>query len=34
MVTSKLFDDPKVLVRQIRQLRSYIELLFGVEKKD
>jgi len=33
MVTSKLFDDPKIMVRQIRQLRSYIELLFGVEKK-
>jgi TetR/AcrR family transcriptional repressor of nem operon len=31
MVMSKLFDDPQVLVRQIRQLRAYIELLFGVE---
>jgi TetR/AcrR family transcriptional repressor of nem operon len=34
MVTSKLFDDPKIMVRQVRQLRSYIELLFAVEKKD
>ncbi|NJN39671.1 MAG: TetR/AcrR family transcriptional regulator [Gammaproteobacteria bacterium] len=34
MVTSKLFDDPKIMVRQVRQLRSYIELLFAVEKKN
>ncbi len=33
MVTSKLFDDPKILAQQIRQLRSYIELLFGVEQR-
>lgn len=33
MVTSKLFNDPKIMAQQIRQLRSYIELLFGVENK-
>lgn len=34
MVTSKLFNDPKIMAQQVRQLRSYIELLFAVEKKD
>jgi len=33
MITSKLFDDPRIMVQQIRQLRSYLELLFGVEQK-
>jgi TetR/AcrR family transcriptional regulator, transcriptional repressor for nem operon len=33
MIVSKLFDDPKIIARQIRQLRTYIELLFGVEKR-
>jgi TetR/AcrR family transcriptional regulator, transcriptional repressor for nem operon len=33
MVTSKLFDDPKIMVRQIQQLRAFIELIFGVEQQ-
>lgn len=28
---SKLFDDPKMMLRQLRQLRAYIELTFAVE---
>lgn len=32
MVMSKLFDDPKIMVRQLRQLRAYIELVYGVEQ--
>lgn len=31
-VMSKLFDDRKMMVRQLRQLRAYIELVFGVEQ--
>lgn len=31
MVTSKLFDDPKIMVKQIQQLRAFVELIFGVE---
>jgi len=33
MVMSKLFDDPKIMVRQLRQLRAYVELVYGVEQK-
>lgn len=29
---AKLFDEPKVMVRQLRLLRNYIELLFAVEQ--
>lgn len=32
MVMAKLFDDPKMMVGQLRQIRNYIELLFGVEQ--
>lgn len=31
MVMAKLYGDPKVMVAQLRLLRSYIELLYGVE---
>lgn len=31
-VISKLFDDQKMMVRQLRQLRTYIELAFAVEQ--
>lgn len=33
MVLSKLFDDPKIPVQQLRQLRAYIELLFDVPRQ-
>ncbi|MCZ7562454.1 MAG: TetR/AcrR family transcriptional regulator [Burkholderiales bacterium] len=32
LVMSRLFDDPQIMVRQMRQLRTYLELLFGVER--
>jgi TetR/AcrR family transcriptional regulator, transcriptional repressor for nem operon len=32
MVMAKLFDDPKMIAVQLRQIRSHIELLFGVEQ--
>jgi TetR/AcrR family transcriptional repressor of nem operon len=31
-VMSKLFDDRKMMVRQLRQLRAYIELAFAAER--
>jgi TetR/AcrR family transcriptional regulator, transcriptional repressor for nem operon len=31
-VMSKLFDDRKMMVRQLRQLRAYIELVFAAEQ--
>jgi TetR/AcrR family transcriptional repressor of nem operon len=31
-VMSKLFDDPKIMLQQLQQLRRYIELAFAVER--
>jgi len=33
MVMSRLFDDPKLMVQQLRLARSFIELIFGVEQQ-
>jgi TetR/AcrR family transcriptional regulator, transcriptional repressor for nem operon len=32
MVMSKLFGDPKIMARQLRLLRGYIELIFALEQ--
>jgi TetR/AcrR family transcriptional regulator, transcriptional repressor for nem operon len=31
-IMAKLMEDPKMMVRQLRQVRAYIELVFGVEE--
>ncbi|MCL4799859.1 MAG: TetR/AcrR family transcriptional regulator [Burkholderiales bacterium] len=32
MVMSRLFDDPQIMVRQLRLMRAFIELAFGAEQ--